>query len=34
MKNQPKISTLDSIDGNKVYIVEKYKNDGKQPFVI
>lgn len=24
-----KISTLDSINGNKVYIVEKYKNDGK-----
>ncbi|EAI5617992.1 ribonucleoside-diphosphate reductase subunit alpha [Campylobacter jejuni] len=28
-KPAKKISTLDSIDGNKVYIVEKYKNDGK-----
>ncbi|MBZ7960272.1 ribonucleoside-diphosphate reductase subunit alpha [Campylobacter molothri] len=28
-KSAKKISTLDSIDGNKVYIVEKYKNDGK-----
>ncbi|EOI5124654.1 ribonucleoside-diphosphate reductase subunit alpha [Campylobacter jejuni] len=28
-KPAKKISTLDSIEGNKVYIVEKYKNDGK-----
>ncbi|TKX31028.1 ribonucleoside-diphosphate reductase subunit alpha [Campylobacter aviculae] len=28
-KSAKKISTLDSINGNKVYIVEKYKNDGK-----
>lgn len=28
-KAAKKISTLDSINGNKVYIVEKYKNDGK-----
>lgn len=28
-KSAKKISTLDSIKGNKVYIVEKYKNDGK-----
>ncbi|EAI1055911.1 ribonucleoside-diphosphate reductase subunit alpha [Campylobacter coli] len=28
-KPAKKISTLDSFNGNKVYIVEKYKNDGK-----
>ncbi len=29
VKKAKKISTLDSIDGKKVYIVEKFKNDGK-----
>ena len=29
IKKAKKISTLDSIDGKKVYIVEKFKNDGK-----
>ncbi|MCW1541578.1 hypothetical protein OLS40_07970, partial [Campylobacter jejuni] len=28
-KPAKKSQHLDSIDGNKVYIVEKYKNDGK-----
>lgn len=28
-KPAKKLSTLDSIDGNKIYIVEKFQNDGK-----